>query len=248
MAQEIIEIRTQDGVCPATVCTPSSGTGPWPAVIFYMDGLGIRQTLKNMAQRIADEGFLVLLPDLYYRMGAYAPFDPTEIFASGAFREKLGPYFASTNPQKAGVEDTRAFIAHLDTRGDVKGKQIGVTGYCMGGAIALTAAGTHPDRIAAAASFHGGNLASDAETSPHLLAPKIKAEVYVAAAVEDHSYPPEMEARLKQAFDAAHVNYRHETYEGAKHGWTKADFPIYNRDAAERAHRELIALFRRQLN
>ena len=114
-------------------------------------------------------------------------------------------------------------------------------------AIALTAAASYPDRVAAAASFHGGNLASDADTSPHLLASKIKAEVYIAAAVEDQSYPPEMEARLKQAFDAAHVNYRHETYAGAKHGWTKADFPVYDRDAAERAHRELIALFKRTL-
>lgn len=246
MPSESIEIRTKDGVCPATVFTPA-GAGPWPAVIFYMDGLAIRPALFEMAQHIADEGYLVLLPDLYYRAGPYQPFVAKDIFAAGNFREVLGPYMASTNAQKAGVDDAGAFIAYLDTRSDVKGGRIGVTGYCMGGAIALTAAGAYPDRVAAAASFHGGRLATDDETSPHLLAPKIKAEVYVAAAVEDGSYPPEMEARLKRAFDEASVNYRHETYEGARHGWTKPDFPVYKPGAAERAHRELIALLSRNL-
>jgi carboxymethylenebutenolidase len=246
MPSESTAIKTKDGACPATVFT-RAGAGPWPAVIFYMDGLAIRPALFEMAQHIADEGYLVLLPDLYYRAGPYQPFVAKDIFAAGNFREVLGPYMASTNAQKAGVDDAGAFIAYLDARGDVKGRRIGVTGYCMGGAIALTAAGAYPDRVAAAASFHGGRLATDDETSPHLLAPKIKAEVYVAAAVEDGSYPPEMEARLKQAFDAAGVNYCHETYEGARHGWTKPDFPVYKPDAAERAHRELIALLRRNL-
>jgi len=211
MSGETTEIRTKDGVCPTLVFTPS-GSGPWPAVIFYMDGLAIRPTLSAMAQCIADEGYVVLLPDLYYRAGPYQPFVPEEIFAAGNFREVLGPYMGSTNAHKAGVDDTAGFIAYLETRSDVKGKKIGVTGYCMGGAIALTAAGAYPHRVAAAASFHGGRLATDDETSPHLLAPKIKAEVYIAAAVEDGSYPPEMEARLKTAFDEAGVNYRHETY------------------------------------
>lgn len=246
MAQARIEIRTQDGVCSTAGFTPARGGGPWPAVMFYMDGLAIRPALDAMAQRIADEGFLVLLPDLFYRNGPYAPFDPKAVFA-GNFREILGPYFSSTSAKKAGDDDTRAFIAYLDTRKDVRGEKIGATGYCMGGAMALTAAGAYPDRIAAAASFHGGNLASDAEISPHLLAPQMKGEIYIGAAVNDQSYPPEMEARLKAAFDAAHVNYRHETYEGALHGWTMPDFPIYNHDAAERAHHELIALLRRQL-
>jgi carboxymethylenebutenolidase len=212
-----------------------------------MDGLAIRPVLEEMADRIANEGFLVLLPDLFYRNGAYPPFDPKEVF-KGDFRKILGPFFANTNAKQAGGDDTSAFIAYLDTRKDVRSKKFGATGYCMGGAMALTAAGTHPDRIAAGASFHGGNLATDAEMSPHLLAPSIKGEIYIAAAVSDQSYPPEMEARLKDAFDKAGVNYRHETYDGALHGWTMADFPIYNHDAAERAHRELIALLERTLS
>ncbi|MFT3726419.1 MAG: dienelactone hydrolase family protein [Terricaulis sp.] len=246
MAQEKVDVRTEDGVCPTLVFTPSQGAGPWPAVIYYMDGLAIRPTLFNMAQRIADEGFVVLLPDLFYRKGPYPPFDPKAVF-EGDFRQILGPFFATTSAKKAGADDTAAFIAYLDTRQDVRGKKIGVTGYCVGGAMALTALATYPERVAAAASFHGGSLATDADVSPHLLASKMKGEIYIAAAVEDPSYPPAMEVRLKEAFDAAGVNYRHETYEGAKHGWTKADFPTYKRDAAERAHHELIALFRRTL-
>lgn len=245
MTREAIEVRTQDGVCPTSVFTPED-LGPWPAVLFMMDGLGIRPALADMAQRIANEGYVVVLPDLFYRKGPYAPFDPKALFAAGNFREVLGAYFASTDAALA-AEDARAFIAYLDTRKDIRGKAIGVTGYCMGGAMALTVAATYPDRIAAAASFHGGNLATDAETSPHLMAPKIKAEVYVAAAVEDNSYPAEMEARLKAAFDAAHVRYSHETYAGARHGWTMPDFPIYKQDAAERAHAALIALCKRNL-
>ena len=117
----------------------------------------------------------------------------------------------------------------------------------MGGGISLTVAGTYPDRIAAAASFHGGNLASDAEDSPHLLAPKIKARVYVAGADQDGSYPPEMEVRLDKALTDAKVDHRCEIYPGALHGWTMADFPIYNEPAAERHWTELIALFKATL-
>jgi len=246
MLHEKVEIRTQDGVCPASVFTPSDANRAWPAIIFYMDGLAIRPALDEMAGRIANEGYLVLLPDLFYRNGRYPPFDPKAVFA-GNFREILGPFFSSTNARKAGGEDTQAFIAYLDARKDRASAKIGVTGYCMGGAMALTAAGTYPDRIAAAASFHGGNLATGADLSPHLLAPDMRGEIYIAAASQDQSYPPAMEARLKAAFDAAHVNYTHETYEAALHGWTMADFPIYNHDAAERAHARLLALLKRNL-
>jgi carboxymethylenebutenolidase len=247
MAHEKTQIRTRDGLCPTSVFTPSQPTAPRPAVIFYMDGLAIRPSLEAMAQRIADEGFLVLLPDLFYRNGAYGPFDPKAVFA-GNFREILGPFFLSTDARKAGVDDTEAFIAYLDARADVYGKKIGVTGYCMGAAMALTAAGAYPDRVAAAASFHGGGLASDRDISPHLLAAQMRGEVYVGAAVSDKSYPADMEARLKAAFDKAGVKYRHETYEGALHGWTMPDFPVYNEAAAERAHGELIALLKRTLS
>jgi carboxymethylenebutenolidase len=129
----------------------------------------------------------------------------------------------------------------------VKGRKVGTTGYCMGGGMALTAAGRFPDRVAAAASFHGGSLATDADDSPHLLAPSIKAEVYVAGADKDRAYPSEMAERLEAALTAAGVTHRCEIYEGILHGWTMSDLAIYDEAAAERAFGELIALFDRNL-
>jgi carboxymethylenebutenolidase len=241
MSYEQVSIRTEDGDCPAYVFT-TSGSAPLPAVIFYMDGLGIRPTILDMGQRLADHGYVVLVPDLFYRAGPYEPLDAKEVFASDDVRAAIGPLLASTDNRRAG-EDTEAFLAYLAGRKDVAGTKVGTTGYCMGGAISLTAAGTYPDRIAAAASFHGGNLATDSELSPHRLAPTIAARVYVAGADQDSSYPPEMEARLDQALSDAGVDHRCEIYPDALHGWTMADFPVYNQAAAGRHWDELVALF-----
>jgi carboxymethylenebutenolidase len=245
MSHEKLSVRTRDGDCPVHVFTPQ-GAGPWPAAIFFMDGLGIRPTLFDMGQRLADAGYVVLLPDLYYRAGPYEPLDPKAVFASNDVRGAIGHLYSTTGNRKA-AQDTEAFLALIDSRKDVSGSKIGTTGYCMGGGISLTVAGTYPDRVAAAASFHGGGLASDAEDSPHLLAPKIKARVYVGGADQDGSYPPEMEVRLDKALTDAKVDHRCEIYEGALHGWTMADFPIYNEPAAERHWRELLALFKETL-
>jgi carboxymethylenebutenolidase len=245
MSYETLSVRAKDGDCPVYVFTPK-GTGPWPATIFFMDGLGIRPILFEMAQRLADGGYVVLLPDLYYRAGPYEPLDPKAVFASNDVRGAIGHLYSTTGNIKA-AQDTEAFLALIDSRKDVKGTKIGTTGYCMGGGISLTVAGTYPDRIAAAASFHGGGLASDAEDSPHLLAPKMKAKVYVGGADQDGSYPPEMAERLDKALTDAKVDHRCEIYEGALHGWTMADFPIYNEPAAERHWQELFALFKATL-
>jgi len=238
---ESTSIRTRDGNCPTHVFTPE-GAGPWPAVIFYMDGLGIRPTLFDMSQRLADAGYVVLLPDLYYRAGPYKPLVPKEVFASPDVMAAIGPLYRTTDNRRA-AEDTEAFLAYLDTRTDVKGPKVGTTGYCMGGGMSLTVAGTYPGRIAAAASFHGGNLATDNELSPHLLASHMKGKVYVAGADQDKSYPPEMEARLIAALTGAGVDHRCEIYQGALHGWTMADFPIYSEPAAERHWQELLKFF-----
>jgi carboxymethylenebutenolidase len=117
----------------------------------------------------------------------------------------------------------------------------------MGGGMAIAAAGTYPDRFGAVASFHGGNLATDTPDSPHRYAPRLEAELYVAAADQDDSYPPEMAERLEEALDKAHVPYRAETYLGAAHGWMKPDFPVYDEAAAERGWREILAFFDRTL-
>jgi carboxymethylenebutenolidase len=243
MAHEQILIGTGDGECPTHVFTPSKGQAPWPAVIFYMDGLGIRPTLFEMGQTLADAGYVVLLPDLYYRAGPYAPLDPKAVFAAGSPREALGHLFGSTDNRRVAA-DSAAYIAYVDSRPDVKRGKIGVTGYCMGGGMALTVAATYPDRVGAAASFHGGNLATDEETSPHRLVSKIKARVYVAGADNDRSYPPEMAERLERALTDSGVDHRCEIFEGALHGWTMADFPVYSEADADRHWRKLINLFK----
>jgi carboxymethylenebutenolidase len=244
MSHEQLSVRTKDGDCPVHIFTPQ-GSGPWPAAIFFMDGLGIRPILFEMAQRLADAGYVVLLPDLYYRAGPYEPLDPKAVFA-GDVRTAIGHLYSTTGNRRA-AEDTEAFLALIDSRKVVSGSKIGTTGYCMGGGISLTVAGTYPDRIAAAASFHGGSLATDSDDSPHLLTPKVKARVYIAGADEDGSYPPEMANRLDRALTDAKVDHRCEIYEGALHGWTMADFPVYNEPAAERHWRELLALFKATL-
>lgn len=240
---EQLVIRAADGDCPAHLFRPD-GDGPWPAVIVYMDALAIRPAMIDLAARIAAAGYVVLLPDLFYRHGPYPPIVASEI---KDFRAEIGPLMATVDNRKAAA-DTAHFLAFLDSRPEVKDRKVGATGYCMGGGMVLTAAATYPDRIAAAASFHGGSLATDAADSPHLLAPQIRAEVYVAGADKDRAYPPEMAERLEAALTEAGVTHRCEIYDGAIHGWTMPDLPIYNEAAAERAFAELTALFARTLD
>src|SRR5438105_3243287 len=179
-----IEISTRDGICPSYVFRPT-GEGPWPAVLIYMDGIGIRPAILEVGERLATHGYFVLLPDLFYRAGGYEPMDARTVFTDPAMRKILMEKFVALVTPENVMSDTRAFLDHLAAQPDVKPGGVGTTGYCMGGGISLRAAGTYPDRIVAAASFHGSRLATDAPDSPHLLAPKMKARVYVAGAIED---------------------------------------------------------------
>lgn len=243
--QAPITLQTGDGACRAYVLTPEAGAGPWPGVIFYMDAFGIRPGMVQMATHLANQGFVVLLPDLFYRHGPYGPFVPKEVLA-GDFRATIGPLMGSTDNHRA-ADDTAAFIAALDARDDVAKGPLGTVGFCMGGGMAITAAARHPDRIGAAASFHGGRLATDDPVSPHLLAGQLKAELYVAVADNDQSYPPEMGERFEAALKAAGVTYRSDLYAGKLHGWMKPDLPVYDAEAAEKGWGELVALYRRAL-
>ena len=236
-----IEIATRDGSCPSYVSRPS-GAGPWPAVLVFMDGLGIRPAMLEIGDRIAAHGYFALLPDLYYRSGPYEPMDAHKVFSDPEQRKILSEKFFSRATQANIMSDTRAFLDHLAAQPDVKPGGIGTTGYCMGGIMSLVAAGTYPDRIAAAASYHGARLATDAPDSPHLLAPKTKARVYVAGAMEDPSFPDDMKARLEDALTKAGVDHRIETYP-AKHGWVFRDTPVYDAAATERHWQSLFALF-----
>jgi len=241
-----VEITTAEGVCPSYVFRPASGNGPWPAVLVYMDGLGIRPAMLDLGVRLAKSGYFVLLPDLYYRSGPYEAMDARTVFSDPEQRKRLVEKFSSHISQAKVMSDTRAFIDYLASEPDAKAGGIGVTGYCMGGRMALTAAGTYPDRIVAAASFHGSQLASDAADSPHLLAPQMKARLYVAGALDDASFPDAMKQRLEAALTEAGVAHVVETYP-AKHGWVFSDTPVYDAEASERHWRELLALFEAEL-
>jgi carboxymethylenebutenolidase len=240
-----IEIETKDGKCPSYVYRPA-GSGPWPAVLMFMDGIGIRPALLEVGGRLATHGYFVLLPDLFYRSGPYEPMNPHTLFSDPEQRKLLMEKFFAHATQANIMSDTAAFLDYLAAQPDVKTGPIGTTGYCMGGLMSLTAAGTYPDRIVAAASYHGGRLATDSPDSPHLLAPKMKARVYVAGATEDQSFPDEMKARLEDALTKAGVDHTIETYP-AKHGWVFRDTPVYDAAATERHWQTLSALFEAKL-
>ena len=241
--QSTTTITTRDGQAPAHLFQPALSGGPWPAVIVYMDGRGVRPALFELAERVASAGYFVLLPDLFYRAGPYDAPSAKAFSVDPELRQLwLAKYVASASPANV-LSDTEAFLEFLAAQPDVRGARVGTTGYCMGGGLSLAAAGHFPERVAAAASFHGGNLATDAPDSAHRTIPNIKARVYVAGAVEDASFPEAQKARLVRALEAAGVSHTVETYEGAKHGWVPSDSVVHDREAAERHYRALLALF-----
>lgn len=237
-----LDITTSDGTAKAVLFRPDQPPEgkPLRGVIFYMDAMGLRESMFSMAQRLADAGYVVLLPDLFYRYGAYGPFSGASFGIEAERNQIMGMIRGTTQAMTA--RDTEAFLKVLDAEG-VEGP-IGAVGYCMGGGRALTAAGTYPDRIAAAASFHGAALASEAEDSPHRLADRMKAKVYVGVAGVDNSFPPEQSARLAESLRLAGVDSIIENYVGMQHGWTVPDRDgVYDEAGAERHWKRLLTLF-----
>ena len=240
--QSTITITTRDGQAPAHLFRPALSGGPWPAVIVYMDARGVRPALSELAERVASAGYVVLLPDLFYRAGPYDAPTARAFSTDQDLRQRWFARYVTTASPANVLSDTEAFLDFLSTQPDVRGRQVATTGYCLGGGLSLAAAGRFPDRIAAAASFHGGNLVTDAPDSPHRAIPSIKGRVYVAGAVEDPFFPDTQKEALVQALVAAGVESVVETYEGARHGWVLSDSTVYDRDAAERHYRALLGL------
>lgn len=232
MSGKRIDIRTPDGVMDTYAFQPE-GDGLWPAVIVYMDAFGIRPQLDEMAQRLASNGFFVVVPNLYYRSGSFAPFDPKEVFTEGPEQKRFRSMIQSINPTMI-MRDTDAVLDYLDSERCAREGGMGAVGYCMGGGYAISALGTFPDRVAVGASFHGASLATDKPDSPHLLARKIRGRLYVGVAGIDPGFPPEQRDRLEQALSAAGVDYTLEVYEGVKHGFAVTGHLVYDRDASER--------------
>ena len=244
MLYNSLQIDTHDGTCPAHVFRPS-GAGPWPGVLMFMDGIGMRPALLDIAARIASAGYYVLLPNLFYRV-EFTAVDPRLAFTDPAIRADLvGRVMPSASVPNV-MRDAGAFLAHFDAQSDVRHAPIGITGYCMGGRLALCAAGHFGDRFAAAASYHGSGLATDSPDSPHRTAPNMSARVYVGGAIEDAGFDDAQKARLEQALADARVDHTVETYQ-ARHGWVPSDTPVHDPVATERHWETLLALFGQSL-
>jgi carboxymethylenebutenolidase len=240
MQRTDVQVTTPDGTCPVVIVTPD-GDGRWPAVILFPDAGGVRAAILAMGEHLASLGYVAFVPEMYYRHGDYRPFDVETVFADADERNRLMSMATSVTKAMA-ASDAGAFLDHLATLPHVAGAKVGTTGYCMGGGLSLTAAAHHPDRIVAAASFHGGMLASDAPDSPHLAVGRITGRVYVAAAKEDGSFPPEQAQRLEEALTSAGVEHTIETYP-ALHGFAVPDNPTYDAEADARHWRALADLY-----
>jgi carboxymethylenebutenolidase len=240
MTQRDVSIQTPDGTCDASLHTPS-GDGPWPAVIMYPDAGGVRETFHEMAQRLADLGYAVLVPNFYYRLGEIAPFDMRTAFSDPDERNRLMGLVGSVTKEQA-TRDAEALLDWLAAQPEVADTKVGTTGYCMGGGLALNAAGRFPDRVGAAASFHGGQIASTAPDSPHLLAGEMEATVYVAGAENDPSFDDEQFERMSKALTEAGVDHTLVTYP-ALHGFAVPDNPTYDEAAAARHWQALEELY-----
>ncbi|MGB8649509.1 MAG: dienelactone hydrolase family protein [Mycobacteriales bacterium] len=249
LRREHVEVPTPDGRADAYLVQPAGG-GRRPPVLLFMDGIGLRPRLEEMADRIASQGYAVLVPNLFYRAGP-APVVPDLVarLQSGdraAVMAELRPLMQALTPEVA-ARDTQAYVDFLDAQPGVLAGPLATTGYCMGGALSLRAAAQLPERVVAAASFHGGNLAPDDPSGPQHGAPRIKAEVYVAHADDDPSMPPEQVARLEAALSAAHVTCTSVVYAGAAHGFTMSDMPVHDARAEQRHWDALLSLLARRL-
>ncbi len=224
-------VTTPDGSCPVTLAIPE-GDGPWPGIVLYPDAGGTRAAMREMAERLAGLGYVVLVPDVYYRSGDWAPFSMKDVFNDKAERQRLFSMIGSVTPE-AMESDARAFFDYLAARTEVSGGRFGTTGYCMGGRTSLIVAGRVPERVAAAMSFHGGGLVSDDAGSPHLLADKIQAAVYVGGAADDASFTKTHAETLDKALTDAGVEHVIEWYP-ALHGFAVPDNAPYDEAAAEK--------------
>ncbi len=237
-----LDVTTPDGVADCYFVHPSSGAHP--GVLIWPDAFGLRPALRQMGRRLAESGYSVLVVNQYYR-SQRAPIVSTTNFAE--VRGTLMPLMGSLNADTQ-TRDAMAFVSFLDTQPAVdRTRKMGTMGYCMGGPFTVRTAAAVPERIGAAASFHGGGLVTDAADSPHLLVPKMKAHYLFAIAENDDENQPEAKDVLRDAFAAAGLPAEIEVYAGALHGWCPPDSTVYDEALAERAWSRLLVLFENAL-
>jgi carboxymethylenebutenolidase len=245
LAEADVDIKTPDGTADAFFVHPKQGKHP--AVLIWPDIFGLRPAFKDMARRLADSGYSVLVINPFYRTkkAPTAPEHPN--FQDPATRDALLGLMNSLTPVTAGT-DAKAFVTWLDAQPAVdKKKKIGTTGYCMGGPYTLRTAAAFPDRVGAGASFHGGGLVTGKPDSPDLLIPKLKAHYLFAIAENDDQRQPEAKTVLRDAFAKANLPAEIEVYAGAQHGWCPPDSQVYNHDQAEKAWGRMLVLFKTAL-
>jgi len=245
MRSSTVDIRTPDGVADAYLTRPDEGDRH-PGVLFIMDAYGLRPRVEEMADRIAERGYAVLAPNVFYRAGR-APVlafpDMSQEGARGEFFKQVRPLMDALTPDRIAADGG----AYLDELASVADEPVAITGYCMGVRVGLRIAAAHPDRVAALAGFHGGGLVTDDLESPHTVAPELKAELYFGHADNDGSNSPDQIAALDAALDQAGVTHTTEVYAGAAHGYTMSDTPVYDESAAERHFDALFGLLDRTL-
>jgi len=236
-----VSVATPDGTADCYFVHPASGRHP--GVIVWPDILGLRPAFRQMGRRLAESGYSVLVVNPYYRQ-VRAPVVPDgATFQDPAIRETVMPLAQQLNAATH-VTDAHAFVGFLDRQAAVDtDRKLGTTGYCMGGPIVLRTAAAEPERVGAAATFHGGGLVTDGSDSPHLLIPQMKAQFLIAIAANDDEKQPDAKDTLRAAFDAASLTAEIEVYEGTLHGWCPPDSSVYNLEQAERAWGRLLALF-----
>lgn len=236
-----VDIKTPDGVADAYFVHPVKGKSP--GVLIWPDIFGLRPAFRQMATRLAESGYAVLVINPFYRTqrAPTAPEHPD--FNDPATRQALMSLAGTLNPQTA-VTDATAFVGFLDAEPAADRKRkIGTTGYCMGGPFVFRTAAAFPERIGAGATFHGGGLVTDASDSPHRLIPRMRAHFLIAIAANDDRKQPEAKDVLRESFAKAHLPAEIEVYAGTMHGWCPPDSHVYDHDQAEKAWSRLLALF-----
>jgi carboxymethylenebutenolidase len=240
-----LDIKTPDGTCDAFFVAPAKGKHP--GILIWPDIFGLRPAFRDMATRLAESGYAVLVINPFYRTkkAPTAP-DPPD-FNDPTTRQGLMALAGTLSPATAEI-DAKAFIAFLDNQPAVdQKKKIGTTGYCMGGPFVLRTAALFPARVGAGGTFHGGGLVTDKPDSPHLLIPQMKAHFLIAIAENDDMRQPEAKTVLKDSFAKAKLPAEVEVYAGAQHGWCPPDSQVYNHDQAEKAWSRMLALFSKSL-
>ncbi len=245
MIETTVDIPTKDGAMESFICRPERDA-PHPAVLFLMDAPGIREELRDMARRLGTVGYYVVLPNLYYRAGRDTYFGPTVLTKGDPEYDRMRAIRTKMTIPPV-MDDIAAMLDFLDRHVEVKRGPVGVHGYCMSGPYALAAAARYPERIAAAASFYGTWIVSDAEESPHLSLSKCKGELYIACAEHDELAPPPMVEELRRLFDQSGATGELEMYPAVHHGFAFPSRWCFDKPAAERHWERLLALYGRRL-